>query len=83
MENETLTFSDLEPGQNFAVLPGKGYSRRRDGDWLRASNLFLRVANPNGNALRTCDNEIFKIPDSVPVIRVNISGKAARRRRGR
>lgn len=83
MENETLTLSDLKPGQNFAVLPGKGYSRRRDGDWLQASNLFLKVAHPNGNALRTYDNEIFEIPDSVPVIRVNISGRAAGRRRRR
>lgn len=79
----TLLFSDLKRGQKFVVLPGDDYSRRRDGDYLRASHLFLRVVSPNGNAVRICDGRIFTIPDSAPVIRVNISGRAAGKRRRR
>jgi hypothetical protein len=83
MKNDTLTFSDLKRGQDFVVLPGDGYRRCRDGDWLRENYLFSRVNLEEGNAVRTCDNKIFKIPDSVPVIRVNISGRAAGKRRRR
>ncbi len=72
---DQLAFSDLGPGQKFVVLPGDGYNRRRDGDYLQASYLFLRIANPSGNAIRICDGQVCTIPDSVPVIRVEDGGK--------
>lgn len=80
---DTLLFSDLRRGQKFIVLPGRGYNPRRDGDYLRESYLFLRVAGPSGNAIRICDGWAFEIPDFAPVIRVKDSGRAAGRRRRR
>ncbi len=80
---DQLAFSDLRPGQKFVVLPGDGYNRRRDGDYLRKSYLFLKVAGPSGNAIRICDDLVCTIPDSVPVIRVEDGGKTARKGRER
>jgi len=83
MKHETLTFSDLKRGQKFVVLPGEGWSRKRDGDWRKANYLFVKSAVPNGNAIRICDKHPCRIPDFAPVIRVKDSGRAAGRRRRR